>query len=687
QLSGADPFPSQTTCPIVGFFSTHLTPFVSAKGTTYPSCTESTMAPEAAVGAAFPPAEIAAFTDLHGKGETQFEMRSATENESLGCSDKVACSIVVIPIMGLSCDATSTECTKSGRFEAGSSNFAGDGVDATVSPLYWWSESNWRNRITVPVTFGLAPDACDVLDKRKPVAFYGSELLSQAALQWSPAFCLRKDRFKFQHNRLSDEAAFALMEKKEAAASIVSGERERDTDDPVGYAPTAVSGFAISYIVDEPDNKGERRQLNLTPRLLAKLLTQSYTGSELGSQHPGMSTNPHAINQDPEFKALNPGLDVVSREAGASLLSLSESSDVLTSLTSYIAQDADAAAFVGGTPDPWGMVVNPSYQDITLPRTSWPLLDTFVPTTAQECQKQNPAPYFTQLAAPVTSLRKIAEATLDAWPNVQTKCDRATTSDPYKVGRVDRQGVGSRFMLGLVSLGDAARFGLRTASLQTVSEGKAGEKFSDASGRTFVAPSADTMAAALAFAKPTKPSQAFEISQKDLVTSEEAYPGTMIIYTAALLTGLDKSDAAHVSEFIKVSTTEGQRVGSGNGQLPKGYLPIRKAGATATLYKAAQTVASEIAKQDGLGNQTQPESGSAPADGTVADSAAASGGKVPAAPSTAGPSATGEDVAMTATASATSGLAHTLIPFLLVLGLFAGLGSPLLRIAARRRSR
>ena len=136
----------------------------------------------------------------------------------------------------------------------GSSNFASQGVDAAVSPLYWWSASNWRNRVSVPLTFGLPPDACNVLDKRAPTPFYGSELMSQAALQWSPAYCLRKDRFKFQHNRLGDEPAFVLVEKGEAPAAFVSGTRERSTKDPIGYAPTALTGFAVAYIVDDPDN-------------------------------------------------------------------------------------------------------------------------------------------------------------------------------------------------------------------------------------------------------------------------------------------------------------------------------------------------------------------------------------------------------------------------------------------------
>ena len=33
-----------------------------------------------------------------------------------------------------------------------------------------------------------------------------------------------------------------------------------------------------------------------------------------------------------------------------------------------------------GTPDQWGMVVNPAYKGIPLPVDQWPLLSTFEPT-------------------------------------------------------------------------------------------------------------------------------------------------------------------------------------------------------------------------------------------------------------------------------------------------------------------
>ncbi|WP_134741383.1 hypothetical protein [Nocardioides sp. 503] len=674
RVSGMTPLPTAAECPTADIapFYTRLTPFVSAKGKVHPACDADHMPPEAAVGSAFPPNEIAAFTDTSGNGSVQFEVRSDIENESLGCNDKVDCSVVVIPINGLSCDKPSTPasnadkaCRKGGRFEPGSSNFSNEGVDQAVSPALWWSASNWKNRFSIPVTFGLPPGVCDVLDPRSPTGFYGSELLAQAALQWAPAYCLNKKRFKFQHNRTSDEAGFRLMESGRAPAAVVSSAHERRSEDPVGYAPTAVTGFSVGYVVDRPDNAGEFTSLRLNARLLAKLMTQSYLGSDLGRGHPGIGDNPLAIMSDPEFVRLNKGLSQNVQEVGATLLSLSESSDVVEQVTDYIAHDKAAMSFVNGKPDPWGMRVNPAYKRIKLPTSSWPLLDSYIPETENTCRQKNPAVYFTQLAAPVTTLRKIAEALLDAWPNVQTRCEYDVATDSYKLGRVDRQSYGSRFMLGIVSLGDAERFGLRSAALETKS------------GR-YVTPTEGSIAAAVSLTDQKGKLDPFVLDQADVRRSARAYPGAMVVYTAARLRGMDEDDAKKVAQFIRVSTSEGQRQGTGNGELPEGYLPIRAKGVTAKLYDAAQRVADAVEKQTPAREPSaEPTAGASTGGGggTVEPPAAPGAGAPSAAVPSAAPTATGpaEPVATDPTTAMSSPMAGRLMPFLLVLALLGGL--------------
>ncbi|MCR1781931.1 hypothetical protein KVF89_05235 [Nocardioides carbamazepini] len=677
--------PGADRCPDVdrsGVTYTRLVPFVSAKGQVYPACDAKTMPPEAASEAALPANEIAGYTDAQGRGSAQFEVRTDVENESLGCSKQVACSIVVIPIGGISCESASTEveqqmtpveksCRRTGQFSPGSSNFTSTGVDQAVSPALWWAESNWRNRFAIPVTFGDPPDTCDILDPRAPTGFYGSELLAQAALQWAPAYCLNKKRFKFQHNQMPDQAGFSLMASGGGAAALVSSKYESEGD-PVGYAPVALTGFGIGYIVDRPENAGEYTDLRLNARLLAKLVTQSYVGSSYGAAHPGMEQNPWAITKDPEFTALNPGLTDNALEAGATLLSLSNSSDVIRQLTEYIAADKEAMAFVKGKADPWGMRVNPSYKKIKLPRDEWPLLDDFVPQGGTDCKANNPSTYFNDLAAPVSTMRKVAEALLDAWPNVQTRCDTDLSVTPpiYKVGRVERQHYGDRFMLGVVSLGDAQRYGLRTAGLETRKD-------------KYVTPTTDSLTAAMKVIEPDGKRGPFEMDMVELRKAGNAYPGTMLVYTAARLQNLDKKDAAKVAQFIRTATTEGQRSGSGNGQLPGGFVPIRKSGATKALYTRAQAVARAIEQQKVP--VAPPEAG--PATVTPGSPEAVPVGEPVVAAPAAGPAAAPEALTMPPTKAVSSEWSGRLLPVLLMLGLVFAVVSAVSRVVTLRSRR
>ena len=117
-------------------------------------------------------------------------------------------------------------------------------------------------------------------------------------------------------------------------------------------------------------------------------------------------------------------------------------------------------------------------------------------------------------------------------------------------------------MLGLVTLGDAQRYGLthgeaagRTRPLRRL--GQRGDQ-----GR------------ALAWrARPGK-LRPFDLTQDEIRRSRTAYPGSMLVYTAAKTYGLPTATAQDVAQFIRVSSTEGQKPGRGNGQLAAGYVPL-----------------------------------------------------------------------------------------------------------------
>ncbi|WP_151084682.1 hypothetical protein [Nocardioides cynanchi] len=592
-IQGIDPAAIPANCNVNANFDYDITPFRAAGGKLFAGCSSQAMPPEATVNSVSIPNEVYAFTNADGTGTFPFEVRTALENRSLGCSSTVPCTLEVVPIDGINCDDpdVAAPCNQTGELPPGQVN-TGQAPQDAVAPAFWASASNWERRVPVPLGFSPPPSVCTVAAAGKPVPFYGSELLDQAAPQWLPAYCLNKSRFNWQDNIYPDQAAFDLMQSGQAAAAEVSSRGQNDTG--VGYAPTAATGWAIAFDIDKPGNAGQQTSIKLNALLLAKLLTESYPGSTtVAASHPGFQDNPLSLNLDPDFSRLNPGLDLTHwSEAAATLLSTSTSSSVMTELTSYIASDPKAMAFLSGKPEqdgPYTMRVNPAYKGIDLPVDSWPQLDTWqflaAPNSCLKAQGHSMPPYMPLVANPTTSMQLVAQALLFNWPNVGTGCTgTGTTQDPYQLGRVAPQGVGNRFMLGLVTLGDAQRYGLTTARLQ-------------AAPGHYVAADDAGITAALALAEPTGKLHPFDLSQSRIRTSTKAYPGAMVVYTAAKTYGLPAQTAAHVAQFIRVSSTEGQRPGRGNGHLAAGYVPITNAGVTKGFFQQAQLVAAAVAAQ------------------------------------------------------------------------------------------
>lgn len=700
-VSGVDPATLSKDCPRSDSFAYHITPFLSAPTSadkdekSYDECNDSTMPPSASNNAGEPTNEIYAFTGADGTGSAEFEVRTKIENEALGCSDTVPCSVVVIPMMGIDCSSLAAPCNGTGNFDPGSLNTDSSAPDDALSPLYWWSSSNWQRRFSIPLTFAPPPDTCSLNGSGKAVPFYGSELLSQAALQWAPAYCLNRSRFNWQANSMPDDAATQLVLNGGAVASQPAGRSAGD--EGLAYAPTALTGWGIAFNIDRPDGSLVT-SLKLNATLLAKLLTESYPGSNFVKRahtdakgRLDLEDNPLSINLDPQFQALNPGLNQISfTEAASTLLTLSTSSAVITSLSSYIAADPAAMAWLQGQPDRWGMRVNSYYRGMDLPVRTWPLLDQWVPTkTGQACLDANPSPYMQKISSPVSSFALIARAMLLSWPNVATLCTLDSTSNTWNMGRIGQEGIGRRLELGLVSLGDAARYGLTVASLQ-------------AAPGHYVAADEAGMNAAVALMRQSRADKPFDLTQQAVRTSTSAYPGTEIIYTAAKARGLDEEDAGRVAQFIQVSTTEGQRRGRGNGQLPDGYVPLTRTGPTARLFASAQVARAAILAQRGVpgdgggstpGPTAPPASGGGATAGRGTTPVAAPPAGAPAPTDVAGgpKTATGgtaivADAPTVRTALVSSSVGGGMLPLLLAGGLAALIASLALRVALLMRS-
>ncbi|WP_300677877.1 hypothetical protein [Nocardioides sp.] len=664
QFVGApDPMPS--ACPTVTSGASRWVPFVAADGTTYaggPSGCAGT-APESAevsdIG--LPSNTTYGVTGANGKGSTRFSIWTGDDNGSLGCSASTACSLVAIPIEGLSCDAWGTQlpasaakptgndatradaaCRGTDAYQAGDLQRPGD-YNLSTSGLLWWSASNWDNRIQVPLSFALTSSVCGVVNKTSPLSLYGSILFNEVAAQWTPKFCTTRSLDPIIQVQAADGAARSMIDAGTATVALSTFAPDDGYQRPAVQAPVGVSGFAIAFTADDAD--GQRlTSLRLDARLIAKLLSESYPGNtQLARAYAPLADNPLNLLDDPEFQALNPDAPHLGVfEAASTLLTLNTDSDLMRALTSYLDQDTEARDFLNGVPDPWGMKVNPNYRHIELPVSQWPQLDTFTLEHDTLCYNYSPAPYLGLIASPVGQLATLIQDVQYAISNVTLLCSGdADAGNPatLKLRPQGRQTPGRRFLLGLVPLSAASRYGLDVADLQTTSSVPLADTFTSAQGRTFVAPDTAGLKAGAALLTPDTDRGLWTLPYASLHTAAgaRAYPGTMPIFATVPVEGLSSATAARAAQFLRYAAGPGQSTGIAIGQLPAGLLPLTKAsglGALATYTTcAAQAVAAQSGQVPRVGLTSCPTTASA----SPSASTSATPAVVPAAPSLAIP--------------------------------------------------
>lgn len=575
-----------------------------------------------------PTNETYGVTARNGKGSATFDVFTAEDHQSLGCSQHVPCSLVAVPIMGISCDPAGEKlppaqrptgndvadataaCETKGKFAPGEQLPSQASGAAAVDGALWWAPSNWDNRISFPLSFAPSDNACSLTTSKTPVDIYGSELMTQATTQWDPAFCLNSKLFDLGHVQAPEPEARSLLESGNVDAAYTSRPPDTPYTAPTVNAPVAVTGFGIGFAVDGADGRPVGH-LNLDARLLAKLLTESYPSQPfVKDADPALAGNPLNITFDPEFQALNPGIPAKVRDAAATLLTLNTDSDVIYALTSYIEADPEARLWLNGKPDPWGMRVNPNYSGISLPVYNWPLLDSFEPVDEyqpgrNDCLWADPLPYLPLVAAPTARLFSIGQDVEFALAQSQTTC----VLNPYNPGSTDgsklvangRQAAGSRFMLGTVSLGDAAREGLSLASLESTSDVSPSTAITDTSGRTFVAPTPASLRAAAHTLHPDDATGTWPIPYTALRNpgNAKAYPGTMVVYAAIPTETLPRGEAKDYGTFLEFAAGSGQHQGTAQGDLPPGYLPMTSRNGLAQLADYTRRAATAVAAQRG----------------------------------------------------------------------------------------
>ena len=517
----------------------------------------------------------------NGSGSVPFEVQTAMQSPGLGCGSPVttgsavtgqSCWLVIIP---------------RGTGDSGASSI-------TKSGLLW---DAWQHHLAVKLDFKPLGVRCEIGSAERQLA--GSELVAGAVSSWQPKLCLGDTGSAFVMSTGNEAEALELASgTTPSPLAFTSSPLQTDQVDPLQYAPVALSGVAVSVAIDRtvtplPGVPAEFRKkdslpfdsLNLTPRIIAKLLTGSYYEAlpPADRSHIGFVdfTNPgdnsRTMVQDPDFLDVNdPEWEyqlMVSTSLGDALLP-SGRSDLAVQLWRYVLADSDARAFLAGEPDPWGMRVNPWYSTnpevnptetgLELPRDNFPKAD---PIEKPDTTVSDPAngtgavnlvawrPYTADFEAGAYNTLRGDGLLLGTWDKF---------SAPPKYAKSVRELIGSQRVIALTTAPAAARYQTVTASLLN----PAGQ---------FIAPTETGMLAAAAAMTPTAAQgKVYEYDPAGTAAkaAATAYPLTMPVYAALNPGQTDAAQRAIYANLVRYAVSDGQEPGTDPGQLPPGYAPL-----------------------------------------------------------------------------------------------------------------
>ena len=526
-----------------------------------------------------------------GTGSAKIELQTAVQSTGLGCGTPIeaadgsvtgsSCWLVILP---------------RGTADPGESAIVQSGLFADT----------WKHKLAVKLDFRPVGVRCAIGAAERLVA--GSEFAAEAVASWQPSLCNADGGATYTLlTGTESDAAKGANGTETAPLALTSDALGSDSADTLAYAPIAVTGVAIAFAVDretaagasaaeEAKNHLPFTSLRLNPRLVAKLLTNSYLDSlpygadrahvnYIDKDHPGK--NARNISYDPEFLSLNPEWKdqaLVSPSLG-DLLVPQGRSDGATALWKYVMADRSAADFLAGKPDEYGMIVNPySSTDaainptgtaLALPREDFPKADPLEQPgdgVAGPVNLVTWRPYTNDYQSSGNLVLNGNGQVLGGW-------DPGST--PQKYSKSVRSLPGVQRVLGLTDTAAAAKYQVFTAALLN----PAGQ---------YVTPTTDSLTAGAAAmtVSPTQ-SQVYGFDQGSAAAkgAANAYPLTVPVYAAASPTMADSTVRADYAAFIRYAVTSGQRQGTAPGQLPEGYAPI-PAGWKAQALAAATVIAS-----------------------------------------------------------------------------------------------
>lgn len=518
-------------------------------------------------------------TAADGTGQYIVNLQSSLSAPYLGCGSTVSqsrgqsCWLVVVPRGAYNLDGSL------GIDHATDESYAPNNTYVAGSPL---SASAWQNRIQIKLDFTPIGANCTIGSKEVRTA--GSEMVSLAFASWQNTLCAKGTVFGY--SKIGDS---------QARTDLVSGLAGSPTMDFVGapvssdalngatiaYAPVTTSALVVSYLIDKnyltspadaqanPDfgaNGTLVSDLRLTPRLIAKLLTQTYRSDVPGAGSVAGSTvaasNPYTIRADPEFLALNPNFRFFGANAAPDgLIVPFGDSDAAKMLWGFVCANSEAKSFLAGKPDPWGTKVNGSYKDLDLcsgDQASFPKADS----TTTRPQTANPPGYGTLDMRPYSAdFQDGALRALNANAGVKTTWD--DTRVPPQFTSTGSQLPGTRFEMVVTTSEAASLYGLPVAGLVSSS---------DEVNNPGATPTVAAMQAQLTARVPTEVSGVHEPNPGAWI--DGGYPLTDQTYAAINVCAASIEELKAYTTFLGYAAELGQAPGTEPGKLPPGYAPL-----------------------------------------------------------------------------------------------------------------
>jgi hypothetical protein len=536
----------------------------------------------------------AARTGVNGRGAELFQVETGIQSSGLGCGQRTQrlsdgsrkvpqCWIVVVP---RGAPAAENEGTPFGGERA-------DQFGVYTSPL---APTAWQNRIAIPIEFNPVDTPCSLANVERRIA--GTELALSAISSWQPVLCVGGSLPPYSFATLGDETARQLIVNPSPGApglAVVSRPVDPATvaeSSPVVYAPLTLSGLTIGFNVERiptPTAPPEAQllsgvrvaDLNLTPRLVAKLLTQSYTRAVTILQAPDygwLGRNSQHLLVDPDFLQFNPEfqqLQTFDARAVSGLQLPAGNSDAAQLVWDWILADPEARQWLDGAPDQWGMTVNPVYSTdaevnpsgigLAPPApSSFPKADPYCYQAPDRNGIKPPLLCGTDWMPYARGFDDAAAVTRRAFDGARIQENQFAESPDQAWSRGLPQALGRRSMLAMTDTSAATQFGLQMARLS-----RAGD---NGANRAFIPPTPASVNAGLAAMAPGEAPSVLEPAFGELV--DGAYPLTILSYAMVAPLSLDETARNEYAAFIEYAAGPGQVVGYEYGQLPQGYVPL-----------------------------------------------------------------------------------------------------------------